>query len=312
MGISYPSTATNSFSYNGADARVGKTDSAGTWTYKRDGTDPTDDVLSDGFAAYTPAVSRHPSSGTTFEGGDSQGTNRIETNSSQSVSGTRVYDAFGNLQSTTGTPQGPFGYVGQSGYQEDADSGLKLLGHRYYDPSSGRFLTRDFAKDGRNWYDYCENSPIPNSDPTGFGGPGPTGGPPPFPVPRGFPGNGWKWNPDSGNRRGGTWGPIEPVQGRLPTASWDPIPGYHAEPHWDLDHGVKGQPRTHHDKNGVLIPFGPPSPRQLYNPFPVNSGPDYGLLIGIGLGCVALGIIVCVFPESAPVVARTVLILVRA
>ena len=28
---------------------------------------------------------------------------------------------------------GPFGFAGGYGYQEDADSGLKLLGHRYYD-----------------------------------------------------------------------------------------------------------------------------------------------------------------------------------
>ena len=55
---------------------------------------------------------------------------------------TRTYDAFGMLQSTTGTPKGPFGFAGSHGYQEDSDTGLKLLGHRYYDPSTGRFLTR--------------------------------------------------------------------------------------------------------------------------------------------------------------------------
>jgi len=168
VGISYPSTATNSFSYNGFDARVGKTDSAGTWTYKRDGTDPTSSVLSDGFAAYTPAVSRHTSSSTTFEGGDIQGTNRVETNSSQSVSATRTYDAFGNLESTTGTPAGPFGYVGQEGYQEDSDSGLKLLGERYYDPSTGRFLTRDPIGEGENWYTYCASNPMASSDASGL------------------------------------------------------------------------------------------------------------------------------------------------
>ena len=35
-GITYPSTATNSFTYNGLDTRVGKVDSTGTYTYKRD------------------------------------------------------------------------------------------------------------------------------------------------------------------------------------------------------------------------------------------------------------------------------------
>lgn len=36
------------------------------------------------------------------------------------------------------------------GYQEDGDNGLKLLGHRYYDPSTGRFLSRAPAKESRN------------------------------------------------------------------------------------------------------------------------------------------------------------------
>jgi len=42
-----------------------------------------------------------------------------------------AYDAFGNLFASTGTPARPFGFVGSEGYQEDPDSGLKLLGHRY-------------------------------------------------------------------------------------------------------------------------------------------------------------------------------------
>jgi hypothetical protein len=43
-----------------------------------------------------------------------------------------------------------------------------LLGHRYYDASTGRFLTRDPIKDGRNWYVYCENKPTCWVDPTGL------------------------------------------------------------------------------------------------------------------------------------------------
>ena len=53
-GITYPSSATNSFTYNGMDTRVGKVDSGGTKTYKRDGAGVTAPVLSDGSAAYTP------------------------------------------------------------------------------------------------------------------------------------------------------------------------------------------------------------------------------------------------------------------
>lgn len=43
-----------------------------------------------------------------------------------------------------------------------------LLGHRYYDSSTGRFLTRDPIKDGRNWYVYCGSNPTGRADPTGL------------------------------------------------------------------------------------------------------------------------------------------------
>lgn len=89
-----------------------------------------------------------------------------QTNSSQSLTVTQQYDAFGLLVSSTGTQTGPFGFVGGSGYQTDA-SGLMLLGHRYYDPSTGRFLTRDPAKDGRNWYGYTANQPTRKTDAAG-------------------------------------------------------------------------------------------------------------------------------------------------
>lgn len=89
-----------------------------------------------------------------------------QSSSSSAVTATKTYDAFGNLLGSTGTWSGAFGYAAGYGYQEDA-SGLKLLGHRYYDSSTGRFLTRDPAKDGSNWYAYCENDPLRRFDPDG-------------------------------------------------------------------------------------------------------------------------------------------------
>jgi RHS repeat-associated protein len=83
------------------------------------------------------------------------------------LSATRTYDAFGNATASSGTWRGPFGYGGGYGYQEDG-TGLRLLGHRFYDPGIGRFLTRDPVKDGRNWYVYCANDPVNGADPTGL------------------------------------------------------------------------------------------------------------------------------------------------
>ncbi len=166
-GITYPSTATNAFSYNGFDTRVCKTDSAGTATYKRLGAGVTAPVISDGSATYTPGISERRGSTTTdyhsgLKNADSQ------TGSSQTITASRSYDAFGNVVSSTGTWNGPFGYAGEFGYQEDGDSGLKLLGHRYLDSSTGRFLTRDLAKQGRNYFTYCDNNPTGFFDSTGY------------------------------------------------------------------------------------------------------------------------------------------------
>ena len=112
----------------------------------------TEAVINDSAASYTPGVSERRGSTSKFYHGDRQGTNAHETDSTQAVTSTKTYDAFGSLVTSTGSSVSPFGFVGQQGYQEDGDSGLKLLGHRYYDSSTGRFLTRDHVKDGRNWY----------------------------------------------------------------------------------------------------------------------------------------------------------------
>jgi len=62
----------------------------------------------------------------------------------------------------------PFRYGGASGCQTDADTGLVLMGHRYYDTRIGRFISQDPAGDGDNWYVYCRNNPVDNTDPSGL------------------------------------------------------------------------------------------------------------------------------------------------
>jgi len=64
------------------------------------------------------------------------------------------------------------GFGGQFGYYKDGATGLYLLGHRYYDPGTGRFLTRDPIGygGGMNLYWYADGNPVNESDPTGFMG----------------------------------------------------------------------------------------------------------------------------------------------
>ncbi|MBI5706933.1 MAG: RHS repeat-associated core domain-containing protein [Armatimonadetes bacterium] len=164
--ITYPNASVDTFTYNGLDTRVGKGGAQGSSTFKRNGVGVTAPVLSDGDATYTPGISERRGSATTYSHTGIKNA-EVQTSSSQAVSATNQYDAFGNLASSTGTWNGPFAYGGPFGYQSDA-SGLKLLGHRYYDSSTGRFLTRDPVKDGRNWYGYCGNNPVRQADPSGL------------------------------------------------------------------------------------------------------------------------------------------------
>jgi len=81
--------------------------------------------------------------------------------------------------------------------------------------------------------------------------------PPPVPVP-GAPNSGWKWSPDAGNPRGGTWTPNDwKDPGSPPSASWEP--GQDAKPgHWDVDNGKgkKNGGRQRYDEDGKPITEG--------------------------------------------------------
>jgi RHS repeat-associated protein len=152
--------------YNGLDTRVGTVQGGVSRTFVRDGSYVTDPVLRDGQATYTPGVSERRGGVSAWSHSGLKNAD-AQTTSVGAIAATRVYDAFGAELSATGTWKGPFGYAGGFGYQEDS-SGLKLLGHRYYDPTTGRFLSRDPIRDGQNWYTYCEGEPIRKVDVNGL------------------------------------------------------------------------------------------------------------------------------------------------
>lgn len=91
--------------------------------------------------------------------GDITGT----VNASGRVSASFDYDAYGNKLTSQVNPT-PFGY---SGEYCDAETGLIYLRARYYDPSSGRFISEDPIRDGVNWYAYCAGDPVNFVDPSG-------------------------------------------------------------------------------------------------------------------------------------------------
>jgi len=159
---------TNTFAYNGFGARVSKSDSSGSNSYLRASSGLIGSIVSDSGATYTQGVSEKRGTTSTFYHADIKNSVAQTSTSSQSVVASKQYDAFGNEVSSSGPWQGRFQYGGAFGYHTDSDYGLKHLGARYYDSTTGRFLSRDPIKDGRNWYGYCYANPLNLFDATGL------------------------------------------------------------------------------------------------------------------------------------------------
>ncbi len=166
--MTLPGGIVDRFTYNGLGLRTGKTDSTGTYAYVCDGAAPGSPVLSDAHALYNPGLSESRAGVVTYSDSDALGNLwTLDAASGDSTPGGCLYTAFGTPVLTSAGLSTPFRYGGASGCQTDADTGLVLMGHRYYDSRTGRFLTQDHAKSGGNWYAYCGNNPVNASDPSG-------------------------------------------------------------------------------------------------------------------------------------------------
>lgn len=91
----------------------------------------------------------------------------FKSGGSYALNDQRSYDAWGNIRAgnTTGDPKAR--YVANLGHLADDESGLTYMRARYYEPSSGRFVSEDPAMDGGNWFTYCGNNPVSYFDANG-------------------------------------------------------------------------------------------------------------------------------------------------
>ena len=168
--------------YRADGLRAWKTTSAGTTYYLYDGENPVEEVDGSGnktaVMTFGPngVLARTTSSRTLLYELDALGqmTQQIDA-SSGNIIASYLFDAWGARQVSTSDPTAasdPYsGYNTSAGYLTDWETGLQLLGHRYYDPSAGRFLNRDpigFAG-GVNVYAYVGNSSTARTDSNGFG-----------------------------------------------------------------------------------------------------------------------------------------------
>jgi RHS repeat-associated protein len=110
---------------------------------------------------------------------DGQGSTRRLLNSSQATVASYTTDAYGNSVASSGSAANPFQWNGGSGYYSDSESGLQKVGARFYEPSTGRWISQDSqliagsAADSQalNRYLYCGANPIGLYDPDGHGPP---------------------------------------------------------------------------------------------------------------------------------------------
>ena len=107
---------------------------------------------------------------TSFYGYDGGGNVRLLTDASGTVTDTYEYDAFGDLINSTGNTPSNYLYRGE---QFDPDLGLYYLRARYYNPVTGRFLTRDPEPGDLSdpatlhKYLYVRHDPVNRIDPLG-------------------------------------------------------------------------------------------------------------------------------------------------
>jgi RHS repeat-associated protein len=164
-------STTVNYAYNGLGQRVGKSGGASaSYILSDDGIDSQ--VLNDGAASFVHGasglVSENRGGTSKFYHADALGSVKALTNGSGSVTDSQSTDAFGMVVTSSGSTPTPFGFAGNHGYQQDSETGLMRLGHRMYDASTGRFISRDPILDGYNWYAYCENDPANAVDPNGL------------------------------------------------------------------------------------------------------------------------------------------------
>ncbi|MCS6863198.1 MAG: hypothetical protein NZT92_23065, partial [Abditibacteriales bacterium] len=167
-------STTNTFTTNADGQRVTASDSAGHRRFIYDGTNllAEQDIASGNLiAAYDYGVGglvrQVRGAGARYYQFDGLGSTRQLTDASQAVTDAVSYEAWGNVLSSSGATVNPYEFVGQLGYYANGDSGLMLLGVRYYGSGVGRFWTADPTKDGHNWYAYVHNNPANLLDPTG-------------------------------------------------------------------------------------------------------------------------------------------------
>ena len=166
VGITHPDGTASSYRYDPFGRRIAVNDNGHEtrFTYDALGMHADYDDHNVLAASYVGGLEQLAAGQATFYLSDAQGTVRALTDASGSVTGSYAYDSFGKPAAGNAAPsRSTF-----TGYQYDQASGLYYAGARYYDPSTGRFLSED-PLPSVNRYPYAANDPVDNVDVLGMG-----------------------------------------------------------------------------------------------------------------------------------------------
>jgi RHS repeat-associated protein len=170
--VTLPGTGgTVCFTYDPFGRRIRKASGTATTIYAYDGASITEELGGGGnlMAHYSQgpdidkALAMTGTGGTNFYNSDGLGSITSLTDGQGQLAASYVYGSFGNLAASTGSITNPFQYTGR---EFDAETGLYYYRARYYDQTTGRFISEDPIgfSGGFNFYSYVKNNPTDFTD----------------------------------------------------------------------------------------------------------------------------------------------------
>ncbi|MEQ9586379.1 MAG: RHS repeat-associated core domain-containing protein [Parvibaculaceae bacterium] len=173
--VTLPDATRSSMTYQPDNLRVTSDDgtTAKTWLWDQQNylaqTDGGVLVFTNTPNEYGDLVSQNDGTSTNWYHFDARGDTKELTQAAETVTDTRVYDAWGNVISSTGTTPMPFGFIGKLGYIFDVVTQLYNVRERWYRQTSANWISVDpfNAMTGDNFI-YASNNPTTLTDPSGL------------------------------------------------------------------------------------------------------------------------------------------------